>query len=350
MLKRIIILSLCFSSLFSVSAVAYDVMTEGGLYATSADATGMAVWGIATNPGAYTNWGGFFVAAGDAGHGAEGRAFGANGRGVYGYATGTYGAGVYGYATGTYSFGVYGASTGASSRGVYGTSSNDTGVAVAGDAFGANGTGIVGNAPPTGHAGWFNGRVYVNGDLSASGTKPFIQPHKKDPSKEVVYVAAEGPEVMVFFRGAGVLKNGKAVIKLPEYFSMVASEQGVQVQVTPTEACNGSYVAKQGRESIEVRELNRGRHSVGFNYLVTGVRAGFEGHQPVADNTHFRPGPNETAKAFEDRYKGDTINITALRAMLTANGILTSEGKLNRDVVAKLGWTVKEEDIALLSK
>lgn len=92
--------------------------------------------------------------------------------------------------------------------------------------------GVIGFAAPGGKAGLFIGDVQITGSLSkASGT--FVQPHARDATKEIVYAFFEGPEHAVFLRGTAELKDGTAVIDLPEYFSIVAAEEGVQVQVTP---------------------------------------------------------------------------------------------------------------------
>jgi hypothetical protein len=43
----------------------------------------------------------------------------------------------------------------------------------------------------SGYAGYFEANVQIIGNLAATGTKPFIQAHPTDPSKEIVYVALE---------------------------------------------------------------------------------------------------------------------------------------------------------------
>jgi hypothetical protein len=155
---------------------------------------------------------------------------------------------------------------------------------------------------------------------------------------------------MVMYRGTGELKEGMAVIELPEHFSVVAAEEGIQVQVTPTEDCNGIFVRKTNRERIEIKELMNGKSNARFNYFVTAVRAGFEGHKPMVANTHFRPKENETAEDFRDRYRGDDITTKAMRNMLISNGILSEDGELNMKVVKELGWTVKETELAQLEE
>ena len=107
---------------------------------------------------------------------------------------------------------------------------------------------------------------------------------------------------------------------------MVAAENGIQVQVTPTEDCHGVFVQKKSRERIEIKELMKGKSNAKFDYLITAVRAGYQDHKPVVANTNFRPTANEKAKDFEARYAGEDMNTKAMRAMLISNGILTQDG------------------------
>jgi hypothetical protein len=141
-----------------------------------------------------------------------------------------------------------------------------------------------------------------------------------------------------------------AVIELPDYFSVVAAEEGIQVQVTPTEDCNGIFVKSQRKERIEVKELMKGKSNARFNYLITAIRAGFEDHKPVVANTDFKPKENETISDFEARYSGDDMNTKAMKAMLISNGILSKEGELNMKLVKKLGWKVKDIEVAEVQK
>ena len=267
--------------------------------------------------------------------------------GVSGFSDANSGMGVNGSSYGSGGYGVYGYAGGYSSvRAVYGEhflgnygyigGSVD---AISGISNHPTGSGIYAQNTNTGFAGYFAGKVHVAGTFTASN-KQFIQPHAKDPSKEIVYIAAEASEAVIFQRGTGQLINGSAEIDLPEYFSVVAADEGLQVQVTPTEECNGMFVESKGKNKIRIKELMSGKHNARFDYLVTGVRAGFEEHDPIAENSHFKPRENETAEDFENRFNGQDLSTRAIRNMLIANGILSEDGKLNMATVKKLGWTV----------
>jgi hypothetical protein len=289
--------------------------TWGGSFRADAS-DGRGVEGYASHTGAVTNYGGYFQADGDSGLGVYGVASGSSGRGVYG----EHSSGNYGFIGGNVDA-IYGVSNSATGSGVYAQNTN------------------------TGFAGYFAGKVHVAGTFTASN-KQFIQPHANDPSKEIVYIAAEAPEAVIFHRGSGQLKDGSAEIDLPEYFSVVAAEEGLQVQVTPTEECNGMFVESKGKQQIRVKELMGGKHNARFDYLVTAVRAGFEEHEPIAENSHFKPRENESAEDFTKRFSGEDLSTKAVRHMLIANGILTEDGKLNMATVKNLGWTVagKEQE------
>lgn len=192
----------------------------------------------------------------------------------------------------------------------------------------------------------FNGSVTVTGNLT-KGSGSFVQPHPSDPAKEVVYAFFEGPEHAVFLRGKAKLVGGRATIETPGHFRAVAGkDEDITVQLTPRHADTfGLAAVRVTKSKIEVRELKSGTNSYEFDYFITAKRAGFEGHEPIQPNTHFTA-DMKTAADFEKAYeKTDDLTINAMRNLLIANGILTKDGKLNRDTAARLGWTVKEAEV-----
>jgi len=127
------------------------------------------------------------------------------------------------------------------------------------------------------------GNVTVAANLEVLGAKFFVQQHPTDPTKEIAYAALEGPEAGTYVRGTARLNDGEAVIALPESFALVTAGEGLTVQATPLEACNGLYVAEKTTERIVVRELLDGTSNAQFDYLVQGVRAGYEEYDPIRD-------------------------------------------------------------------
>lgn len=217
----------------------------------------------------------------------------------------------------------------------------------------SNGSGdaVRGTMTGTGYAGYFNGNVYITGNLHKGGGY-FVQPHPQDPRKELSYAFFEGPEHAVFLRGKAKLVNGKAVIEPPEYWRMVAGKgEDINVQFTPRSSkSKGLAAVEVTREKIVIEELMEGSGTYEFDYFITAKRAGFEKHEPIQTNTHFKA-DNMTKEEFEQRYaKTDDITILAIRNLLISNGILTKDGELNTETARKLGWQLKPGKLADLKR
>lgn len=199
------------------------------------------------------------------------------------------------------SFGVLGESdsgggvsgSSASFPGVYGTSVSSYGVV--GDSTeypgvwsrSTNGTGLIASTEnPAQFSGYFVGGLglYVEGNLTASGTKNFIQEHPTNPDKAIVYTALEAGEAGTYTRGSGTLVKGRVIIDLPEHFGLVTNNEGLTVQVTPTGPCNGLYVASKSNDRIEVVELAGGASNTSFDWIIYGVRKGYENYEVIRDN------------------------------------------------------------------
>lgn len=120
--------------------------------------------------------------------------------------------------------------------------------------------------------------IYTDGTIRAT-RKEFAADHPTDPDKSIIYVSLEGSEDGVYIRGTAQLHNGEAVVKLPEHFGMVTSEQGLTVQLTPLGEWLQLYIVEKSTKRIVVREANG--KSGQFDYLVMGVRKGYENHQVI---------------------------------------------------------------------
>ncbi len=71
----------------------------------------------------------------------------------------------------------------------------------------------------------------VNGTFSAT-IKNFDIQYPFDPSKRLVHSTLEGPEVAVFYRGESQLSNGRAEVRLPDYFEALTRKEGRTVLLT----------------------------------------------------------------------------------------------------------------------
>jgi hypothetical protein len=123
------------------------------------------------------------------------------------------------------------------------------------------------------------GGVSIKGNLSVSGQKHFVQDHPTDPAKEIVYVALEGGEAGTYIRGTGKLVDGKAVIELPEHFSLVTNQEGLTIHLTPRGEWLQLYVVELDTRQSVIREA-QGK-SGEFDYLIHGVRNGHEHHEVI---------------------------------------------------------------------
>ncbi len=187
------------------SGVAY-----GGYFQCNST-SGAAVFGLA-NAGSGSTYGGYFQndsTTGRAVSGVAGAGTGVNYGGHFQSAS-TSGYGVYGLATyagsGT-TYGVFGQSNSFSGRGVYGYAST-TGA-----------YGVYGYEPASG----LGYAVYANGDLGASGNKPFRIDHPIDPeNKYLLHYSVESPEVLNAYSGKVTLDDrGEGVVELPDYFASI---------------------------------------------------------------------------------------------------------------------------------
>jgi len=128
------------------------------------------------------------------------------------------------------------------------------------------------------------GQLHVVGNITATGAKLFVQDHPTDPTKEIRYIALEAGEAGTYTRGTGQLINGVAVVDLPEDFGLVTGGKGLTAQVTPRAAVQSMlFVESVSTSQLVVKSSNPQDGSVPFDFMVNGIRIGFEGHQPIQD-------------------------------------------------------------------
>ena len=224
-----------------------------------------------------------------AGYGVYGLASSSGGYafGVYGKSESTLGRGVFGWATATsgFTYGVGGESDSPSGRGVWGWASATTSTCtgVYGESSSTSGYGVHGKSPFAG--GFFDdtsssssARVgYDTYKIWGTGTPSFVQNHPVLSNRVIVYAAPEGDEVATYTRGRARLSDGVALIKLGETFKFVTNPDiGLTAHLTPRGPCHGLYVASLTTGEMVVRELEEGTSDVPFDFIVYGLRIGFE--------------------------------------------------------------------------
>jgi hypothetical protein len=222
--------------------------------------------------------------------------------------------------------GVYGvsSSTSFSSYGVFGEATHN-GAGVYGKA--SNGSGVVGYTALASK----NYGVFSDGNFGGTGAKFFVEPHPTDASKEIRYVALEGPESGTYFRGSSRTVNGFAKIEVPESFRMVTDENGLTVVATPVGELAVLACVKSSLESITIQSSK----DVEFHYMVNGVRKAFRDHQPISENRDFIP------RSRDDRRLLESLPEESVRR-LKANGTLNEDGSINLEAARRLGWDRQE--------
>lgn len=130
--------------------------------------------------------------------------------------------------------GAYGKSNSSSGRGVFGW----------GSAVGATDTpyGVRGQAS-TGTNGF---AVYADGDMGASGVKPFRIDHPDDPAnKYLLHYSTESPFPQNFYNGNAITDgNGYAWVELPEYFGEINTNFKYVLTIVDDDDSDGFVQAK----------------------------------------------------------------------------------------------------------
>jgi hypothetical protein len=118
----------------------------------------------------------------------------------------------------------------------------------------------------------------------------------------------------------------------------VTVEEGLTAQVTPKDGKAKSYlyVEEVMPDHIIVVEAGNGSSNASFDYLVMGVRRGFEDHQVIRENKLNKPDPKMSQEEYYERMARPKNR--GRRELLIRNGTLTPEGKINQETAERLGW------------
>jgi hypothetical protein len=298
---------------------------------------GRGVW-AKTSATTGENYAGYFETASPEGRGVMGIAPATDGSawGVYGRSSGTMGIGVNGAAWATigetYGGSFYNKSTsGAGLRGsaisttgsacggsfssdspdgmgisadsplmgVYGeatsTQDDDWGIGVKGESYSEFGRGVLGSAlgyegcGVFGEGGWCGGYFRrPEGDywarvassthkIQGTGAVSFVQNHPERHDLVIMYTAPEGDEVATYTRGSASLKDGVARVPLGKTFKWVTNPDiGLTAHLTPRGKAALLFVEELTTEEMVVRSAEGFPGDVVFDYLVYGLRIGFE--------------------------------------------------------------------------
>ncbi|MGC9946057.1 MAG: hypothetical protein ABSF64_06770 [Bryobacteraceae bacterium] len=275
------------------NAAAPTGTTYGVLGSTeSSSGTGVRGQAVATNGTTYGVYGKNFSSTGVGVEGLNTATTGIN-YGVVGTSASTQGVGVYGYGSAQSTLGgqlagdaagVWG-DTHNGSAGVFATADSAEAIAAYNNAPNVatlfvenqedtNSSSIV-VATYSDYGGYCD--IFVNGNLTCSGSvggHAFVGP---DTSREVALYAVQAPENWYEDAGSGQLHNGAAVVALDAAYAQTVNT-GVEYHVflTPKGDCKGLYVGNETSGGFEVHELGGGTSGIAFDYRIMARRKGFE--------------------------------------------------------------------------
>lgn len=276
------------------SSPAFSVTSTGGIAIMAQGGGGPfpAGAGVATTGGhstmAFSGGSGITAQGGTGGSSGDGGT-GVNGQGGLSGGTGHGGYGVIGVgASQVNAIGVMGQAPGPNGIGLYGT-----GIAygVRGDAGSAPGAaGLLGYsnqaggvafgtviAAPATTAGYFGGRVVVNGDFAVTGTKNAAV--KDATGNYRLMYCVESPESWFEDFGAGQLVGGKADVTLDPAFAALVHPEDYGVFLTPEGDSKGLYVTNKSTAGFSVREQQGGTSDLAFRWRLVSKRADIKGER-----------------------------------------------------------------------
>jgi len=118
---------------------------------------------------------------------------------------------------------------------------------------------------------------YMSYKIFGTGTVSFVQNHPYDRNSVIVYAAPEGDEVATYTRGTARLVDGEARVSLGETFRWVTNPDiGLTAHLTPRGEPIPLAVVELTTEEMIVRAPNDAPDDLVFDYMVYGLRIGFE--------------------------------------------------------------------------
>jgi hypothetical protein len=185
--------------------------------------------------------------------------------------------GVYGQAGGT-ADGVQGIGGGSSqAAGVHGISNNINGNGIIGDANNGGSAFAVWGRSRSGYAGFFDGKVQINGDLHVTGAKSAVVPFPDGSHRRLHCV--ESPESWFEDFGVGQLVNGQAQVHLDPHFASVIHADAYHVFLTEYEDNNALFVTTRTSTGFGVRAKASMTAGGAFSYRVVAKRKDIAGRR-----------------------------------------------------------------------
>ena len=169
--------------------------------------------------------------------------------------------------------------------------------------------------------------------IKGVGAVSFVQNHPYDATRSIVYAAPEGDEVAVYTRGTARLVKGEARVPLGDTFRWVANPDiGLTAHLTPHGEAVPLAVVSLTTNELVVRGPEEGSSDLIFDYLVYGLRLGFEelAILQAKERDALPPAADAIAKPYEGHQELRASNaLERYKAMRLAAGE-TGEPDLSR--------------------
>jgi hypothetical protein len=193
--------------------------------------------------------------------------------------------------------------------------------------------------------------AYGTYKIKGNGSVSFVQNHPENPDRVIVYTAPEGDETATYTRGTARLIGGEATVALGDTFQWVTNPDiGLTAYLTPHADCNGLYVESLTTSELVVRELAGGTSDTVFDYIVYGLRIGFEEVSVVQEKKGeaYIPSMQDHRDLYAREPDFQPYNaLERFKGMHIASGLVINEGPFDFSRAWALRDAVEEYDPAV---
>ena len=181
-----------------------------------------------------------------------------------------------------------------------------------------------------------------------AGAPGFIQNHPHEDDRVITYQSLEGDEIGTYTRGSARLNAGEARVPLGETFRWVTNPDiGLTAFVTPRGDCGNLYVESLTTQEIVVRESGGGASDVVFDYIVVGLRIGFEDAAIVREKGRQAYIPSMVSERMLMERLPELREFTAMERFAQMRADIGSETELDLRAARELKDAIEEYDPAI---
>ena len=204
--------------------------------------------------------------------------------------------------------------------------------------------------------GWFEetdsaalARVaYDTYKISGTGAVSFVQNHPYDRDSVIVYAAPEGDEVATYTRGTSRLVDGEARVTLGETFRWVTNpDVGLTAHLTPRGEPIPLAIVDLSTEAMVVRAPGNAPDDLVFDYIVYGLRIGFEESSIVQEKEQEAYIPSMTSHRELYQRRPDLKNYNSLERFKGMRHAINAKAKLDLSRANALRDAIIEFDPAV---